>query len=359
MEGWALGLKSFLSSIMDDDSSHPGNSGVAGRPPAGDSPESVLGQVLQILVDSAPKEGEPARVGAKLEKICQRWSQERKHMADIPSLVESQRKAEREWVEETVRDMAQGVMDILRRLGKSAGDSRQEDRSMGAQLDRLREASKGESLELLRQQVIHAVESMAKDLSVREERQAKELAQITGQLENLKRELTRVRKEATLDGLTRLSNRPSLDEHLEAILSVHRITGRPCCLLMIDLDRFKDVNDSHGHLAGDEVLKMVSDCLVRSFPRKTDFLARYGGEEFCVVLSEDGVKTGQRLGERFLQALRGQTVSWEGKSLSITASMGLAGPEDAESVEAWVGLADRMLYRAKESGRDRLVCTGE
>ncbi|MBK9578640.1 MAG: diguanylate cyclase [Fibrobacterota bacterium] len=318
-----------------------------------------MAEVLRILVQSAPKDGEAGRASSKLAKICDRWGRGANPYTEIPSLVEEQRKAEKEWFESNVRGLAEAVLGVLRRLGKAAGSAREEGKSLGSHLEDLRTATKTESLEDLRRTVMAAVEQMTEELRTNQERQNREMSLISGQLENLKGELSRVRKEATLDGLTRVANRASLDEHLDAVLSVHRITGRPCSLLMVDIDHFKAVNDRLGHPAGDAALRAVADCLVRCFPRRSDFVGRYGGEEFCIVLSEDGPLTGKRLAERFVQTIRALEIVWPEETFTLTVSVGIAEPANAESAADWIAAADRMLYRAKDGGRDRVVCTGE
>jgi diguanylate cyclase (GGDEF)-like protein len=124
---------------------------------------------------------------------------------------------------------------------------------------------------------------------------------------------------------------------------------------MVDVDRFKDLNDRLGHPAGDAALRGLSDALSRAFPRKSDFVARYGGEEFAVVLSEDGEDVGKRLAERLLGLVRGMRIPWEGEEIGISISIGVAMPGEGDEVEDWVGRADRRLYQAKQEGRDRAV----
>lgn len=355
-----MSLKSFFTHLIDDESSHPESTHTPREARSTvSSADDALEEVLVTLVNSAPKEGEAGKISAKISKICDRWGMGGTPYLEIPSLVLEQRRAEKEWFESNVRSLAEAVLTVLRRLGKSAGSVREEGKSLGSHLEELRTATKSESLPELRKTVLAAVEQMTEELKANQERQTREMTQISGELENLKGELSRVRKEATLDGLTRVANRASLDEHLEAVLAVHRITGRPCSLLMVDIDHFKAVNDRLGHLAGDAALRAVADCLVRSFPRRSDFVGRYGGEEFCIVLSEDAADTGKRLGERFLQAIRKMEVTTSEEPFTLTVSMGIAEPGEAETVEEWVSFADRLLYKAKDEGRDRLVCTGE
>jgi diguanylate cyclase (GGDEF)-like protein len=133
------------------------------------------------------------------------------------------------------------------------------------------------------------------------------------------------------------------------------VTGQSFVLLMVDLDHFKRVNDSHGHSAGDDVLKAVANALVRAFPRHADFVARYGGEEFAAVLVDVDPRAVGMLGGRALTAIRGLTVDYEGAQIEITCSVGAASHIQTESGEALLKRADAALYEAKDNGRNRLV----
>ena len=189
----------------------------------------------------------------------------------------------------------------------------------------------------------------------RDERQRSEMAAISRQLESLRSELTHTRKEMSMDGLTRIYNRASLDEHMESVVSISVLSGRDACLLMVDIDHFKAVNDTWGHQAGDAVLRAVADLLVKCFPRRSDFVGRYGGEEFVVVLGEDGAATGRMLAQRLLERARELVVSWEGQEIRVTVSVGIAAFADGDGVKEWVARADKALYEAKAGGRDQAV----
>jgi diguanylate cyclase (GGDEF)-like protein len=125
--------------------------------------------------------------------------------------------------------------------------------------------------------------------------------------------------------------------------------------MMVDIDRFKVVNDTHGHTAGDEVLRRVADTIVRTFPRRSDFVARYGGEEFLVVLQQDGLEVGAMLAERLLDAIRKLEIPFAGQSLEVTVSAGFAELVPGEDATRWIERADAALYRAKAEGRNRAL----
>jgi diguanylate cyclase (GGDEF)-like protein/PAS domain S-box-containing protein len=156
--------------------------------------------------------------------------------------------------------------------------------------------------------------------------------------------LTRLEAVARTDDLTGLANRRAWDEQLPRELARAKRDERPVCVAMVDLDRFKEYNDEHGHQAGDRLLKQIA-AIWRDVLRPTDVLARYGGEEFVVLLPNCGVDRAVEVIER----LRG--VIPEGE----TCSGGVASWDGREGPESLVNRADDALYRAKREGRDRVV----
>jgi diguanylate cyclase (GGDEF)-like protein len=149
---------------------------------------------------------------------------------------------------------------------------------------------------------------------------------------------------ARTDDLTGLANRRSWDESLARELARATREGTPLTIGIVDLDRFKDYNDVHGHQAGDRVLKQLAAAW-RQELRATDVLARYGGEEFALALPGCDLDDATGLIERLRAAMPAEQ----------TASAGLAVWDGEETAEALFGRADRALYAAKEGGRDRIV----
>jgi two-component system, cell cycle response regulator len=170
----------------------------------------------------------------------------------------------------------------------------------------------------------------------------------------------RLAEGALQDPLTGLYNRRHLDDRLGSELAASLRHGRAMALLMIDVDHFKEVNDRHGHLAGDEALKMVAFVL-RGAVRKEDVLARYGGEEFVVIARETPLDGARALGERIRRAVEKSRCACQGAELGVTVSIGVTvsvGPSDyvpGRSERELVEAADRALYAAKEQGRNRVV----
>jgi diguanylate cyclase (GGDEF)-like protein len=155
------------------------------------------------------------------------------------------------------------------------------------------------------------------------------------------------------DGLTGLGNYRFFQQTLAREVDRAARFGRPLSLLMLDLDRFKQVNDEHGHQVGDAVLVQVAD-RIREEVREVDEVARYGGEEFVVVLPETGLEGAQHLADRICERLRARPLHTAAGDLVVTVSIGVAVyPEHGDSPASLVRAADQALYVAKGEGRDR------
>jgi diguanylate cyclase (GGDEF)-like protein len=165
----------------------------------------------------------------------------------------------------------------------------------------------------------------------------------------------RLDRMAKVDGLTDLYNRRHFMELIAGEVARAKRYKSSLSVVMIDLDHFKEINDEHGHLAGDKVLASVAGGLAGCV-RDTDFVARYGGEEFVLLLPSTGPDGARELAERAREVVSRMRIPVDDGELSVTASMGIASfPEDVEAdVDALVGAADDALYRAKDGGRNRV-----
>ena len=159
------------------------------------------------------------------------------------------------------------------------------------------------------------------------------------------------------DALTGLMNRRRAFERLEELHAWRqRMPGHDCVVLM-DLDHFKQVNDRYGHLGGDAVLRTVAE-LIRNDLRVIDVAARYGGEELLLVLVDTPLDSGIRVIERLSQRLRSLRIPFDDQVICVRASFGMACSSPSEPLEGWIARADAALYRAKKGGRDRLCVDG-
>jgi len=160
-----------------------------------------------------------------------------------------------------------------------------------------------------------------------------------------------LRKYALIDPLTELPNRRALDERLHQEWARLVRHGGHLALILADLDRFKKINDTFGHPAGDEALRQVAR-LLASGCRESDMPVRYGGEEFVVVAPETTAQAAADFADRLRMSICSQPLQVHGKALSITASFGVAGNEGLKVPEELVQAADEALYRAKSAGRN-------
>ena len=165
----------------------------------------------------------------------------------------------------------------------------------------------------------------------------------------------RVASQATTDALTGIANRRSFDEELALEWRrAHRI-GDSLALVLLDLDDFKKVNDTYGHLAGDAVLRTIGEVL-GSGVRQIDLAARYGGEEFVVLVPESDLKGATQLAKRLRLAIsKARAELPDGRLLKVTASFGVAVKGDLTSAEQLIAAADEALYAAKRAGKNRVV----
>lgn len=168
-----------------------------------------------------------------------------------------------------------------------------------------------------------------------------------------------IKRMAQLDAVTQIANRHTFDQELERELQIAYATSSELSLILFDLDRFKSVNDTHGHQAGDEALRVMGQILRDSLAhlRAGDraICARYGGEEFAVILPGVGPLGTARIAEVIRGHVEKVRIVWQQQVLSISVSGGVATyPENGETVEALIAAADASLYQAKKLGRNRI-----
>ena len=164
----------------------------------------------------------------------------------------------------------------------------------------------------------------------------------------------RLRVAATTDDLTGLANRRRLGQLLDEERGRTRRYGAPFSVLLIDFDHFKAINDRHGHGVGDEALQLFARVATEAL-RTTDTVGRWGGEEFLVVLPNTDTDGARRLAERVADRIRSTPLPTADAELALTVSIGIVAFDGAEKIDALVSRADRALYQAKASGRDRVA----
>jgi diguanylate cyclase len=173
----------------------------------------------------------------------------------------------------------------------------------------------------------------------------------------LREELHAVRREAATDGLTRLNNRRSFDAEIDAMCSQADANGRSFSLIMVDVDRFKSINDLQGHVFGDRVLRAIADTL-KAHVKGKDSVSRYGGEEFAVLLPDTALGSAMIVAEQLRTAVCAVRIRRSGSDkevAKVSVSCGVACWRAADLPPSLIERADKALYLAKSQGRNRVV----
>lgn len=253
-----------------------------------------------------------------------------------------------------ISSMIDAMLSKLERAGKDAGEY---GRTLSAASGELGGNQSPAAVAKLVDRLVGATQAMENRAKVLEG----ELQRSSNQVNELKSQLDTVRKESRLDPLTNLANRKAFDLELQAAIEDARETNTSVALMMCDIDHFKRFNDTWGHQTGDQVLRLVSNCLSENVKGR-DTAARYGGEEFVVILRRTELVGAKKLANQ----IRGNV---ENKKLvkkstgdilgTITISIGVSELKKNDTAELLVQRADRCLYKAKNTGRNRVVAEDE
>ena len=178
-----------------------------------------------------------------------------------------------------------------------------------------------------------------------------ELASTQETLADQRRQIENLRTAVRIDALTQLANRAYFDEKLAECLSTLKRYHEPFALMMIDLDNFKEINDTHGHPAGDRILKGVA-FKIRESLRGSDFLARFGGDEFALILPKADARTASDVAWKLCHNVRESRFLLDSVAITVTLSIGVTLAYAADEEDTILKRADSALYQVKQSGRD-------
>ena len=183
------------------------------------------------------------------------------------------------------------------------------------------------------------------------------LEESASEIEKLRKDLAKARKESLTDSLTGLANRKAFDSEINRILDESKKEKQSFSVLMLDIDHFKSFNDSFGHQVGDQVLRLVAKCLTDGIKGK-DIAARYGGEEFVIILPDTELASGVAVANNLRKIVANKDVvnrSTGQRLARITMSVGVAQFSGVENVEELISRADAALYTAKHNGRNQVA----
>lgn len=255
-----------------------------------------------------------------------------------------------ESVRSSLEQLMQGVVRSAHETSRHAGD-------YGAKLSELNDVLATQDAGLIQPQV--------DDVLAGTQRMRESVEQLRSQVEASRDEVTRLRTaldrargEAMLDPLTGVLNRRGFEQHLQAMLADHPGDGSTHVLVMLDIDHFKKVNDTHGHLIGDRVIQGLGEILRATAKAPHATAARYGGEEFAILLPRTSLAASQQLTEAVrarTKALKIRNRQTQEVLVTVTVSGGVAAWKPGEAANDLIARADAALYASKQGGRDRIT----
>lgn len=257
-------------------------------------------------------------------------------------------------VEKKQSSVSKVISEMFLKISDFSGESNKLSESIKKNASQLSESSSVED-------ITSVVSSILEDAEQFEEYNTNfqsEIDEITKELSDLKKEYAEMKTVSLTDELTQIANRRALDEKLKESLELYQNNKLPTLsLCMVDIDHFKQFNDSFGHLTGDKVLKYVAQRL-KQMVTENDFVSRFGGEEFLLLLPDRQLSEAARLATEINHYFNSTNLTGSKQNLGkITVSIGVAEYRNSESSEEFIERADRALYAAKEDGRNQVRCS--
>lgn len=321
---------------------------------------------LLTLISEAAVESDTLKTGefrAKLEKLRRRIAIAPKSDLDPLArecfvLCNEYYKRGRTYLLEREAEFGQ-VIDVLREaLGKLSGESASFNTRLMGSTDRINRLTEIHDIRELKNRISQEVRELNRVVVEKQKQDEATYAKLSRRIEVLQTNLSRTKEEASLDPLTRVANRGSFDKAIERWVGSYKDQKKSFVLGMLDLDNFKNINDTHGHQVGDRVLLSAAQCFGK-YVRSTDFLARYGGEEFAILLMDVQLPQAEIKMTEILAKIASKTHDYkkdeEYREVRFTVSCGLAEYSPGESVEEFLRRADEALYEAKHTGKNKVV----
>ncbi len=288
----------------------------------------------------------------KLESIedMSRYAGKFKQLFSKTLLFEDETERERDELKKIISILADSISGLLH----SSGDF---DSGLDECIDRLQKAKTLSEVQEIREALLKEAQGL--QAHTRQMVEDVRLAQTqvddaNKKVETLKQQMEKVKQEIIIDPLTRTYNRRAYDEKIKQEIMGFQRYSRPTALAIIDIDHFKNVNDTYGHRTGDGVLRILCVIMKKEI-RGIDILARYGGEEFALILPHTSYGKALEVAERIRRKVEESRFTYKGKPFSVTISVGVGTLKADDTLETYVERVDQALYRAKDRGRNRVV----
>lgn len=260
-------------------------------------------------------------------------------------------------IQEASEQIDTSVKEVGQFLSEASEGTESFKSTLEVSLDQIRDAGSADDLK----NVVGALQVETSEMLSRSRALEERLKSTTNEIDNLRRNLEEVRREAMTDALTGIANRKYFDIHLRTSVLHAMESGTPLSLVLVDIDHFKAFNDNYGHQTGDDVLRLVAHTLASNIKGR-DTAARYGGEEFGVILPDTVLETGRILAKKIRTGISSKRFRKKqtGEELSsITISLGIAQYRPGEALVDFIQRADDGLYQAKRTGRNKVVIETE
>jgi diguanylate cyclase len=280
----------------------------------------------------------------------------------LKTLIFRQREAEKNYRQNQHTEYSKIIATLVEGINNLTSDNDDFNNRLDVSLSLIGRVVELDDLKQIRQQITQRVLKAKQTVQEKIQHDSENHKALSQKVEDLETRLNKAQEEVVTDSLTQVFNRRAFDERIQNEVERSKLLDQGFGLVMFDIDRFKNINDRHGHQVGDRLLAAIAKQAKIVF-RVDDFVARYGGEEFAVIIHGPSINSAQNAAERLRDAIARTGFRYEkdGKVeiLQITISGGVAWCRSGDTVESLIRRADQCLYLAKRTGRDRICVESE
>lgn len=278
-----------------------------------------------------------------------------KNLFEIRQYFSSLRVDEYSYVQSTFNDFRSIIWDIVKELTEDIVTEKKEDLILKNHFELLKEAVDSQSIESLKSHSRSFIDTFVQLQSKKEKRRSKKVEKFRKNLSVVTDKLNSANQSLHQDHLTGVFNRKAFDKIAQEYIQMSQIDPFDLCLISMDIDHFKKINDRFGHQIGDHVIQECATIAKQHFQNKDAKVFRVGGEEFMILLPYFNIEQARIKCEQLLQSYRQSTLVKEDMKIQFTVSMGLTLLKAGESLETFVKCSDEALYNSKNTGRNKLT----
>jgi diguanylate cyclase len=271
--------------------------------------------------------------------------------SDINRIIPKHFETTRNLVSVKFKELRSMLNELAEDFGSITEDNTHFSGQIKDSMSHIEKAIELDEIKEIRKKITLETNSLRKTIAKKQEKDAIIIDSLTHKVKTIQGELATAKEEVLIDGLTQIYNRKAFDKKIGDAFIKKPTKKAPFTLVMVDIDRFKKINDGYGHTVGDEVLKKVASTIKKTF-RLNDFVARYGGEEFSVMIDRIDRNYIQDVCERLRVAIESMNFTIDSEKIPTTASIGIAFSSPTDTLRTLIERSDRALYLAKESGRN-------